>query len=194
MRLINLKQGSLEWLKFRNEHICASDAPIIMGHSPWKNWEQLIEEKIFSLITPSNSYMERGKQLEPLALEAFENEMGLSLFPMVGKHETLDWMAASFDGITLERDIILEIKCPGKKDHAEAKKGNIPEKYKAQLQHQIFVSGLDFSYYYSFDGEKGIVLEVKRDNEFIEKMIEKEKEFWECLKAHKNNLVVGYAT
>ena len=104
------------------------------------------------------------------------------MFPGVFVHDTIDWMSASFDGITLEQDAICEIKCPGKKDHAIALKGKIPTKYIPQLQHQIYVSGLSlFSYYYSFDGESGVVIEVKRDQEFIDKMVEKEFEFWNCL-------------
>lgn len=185
MQLVNLKQGSDEWLRFRRSHICASDAPVIMGMSPWKSPLELYEEKIFSFEQESNLYMQRGKDLECVALEEFENMTGIQMFPMVAKNDSIDWLAASFDGVTLNKDAILEIKCPGKKDHETAMKGKIPPKYIAQLQHQIYVSDLSFTYYFSFDGQKGVILEVKKDDLFIEKMIEKEKEFWNCLKTLK---------
>lgn len=181
MRLVNLKQGTPEWYQFRRTHIGASDAVSIMGLSPWKSPLELYEDKVFQLDQKENPYMHRGKQLEPIALEEFEKETGLIMFPAVYIHENIDWMCASFDGITLEEDAILEIKCPGKKDHEEALKGKVPKKYIPQLQHQLFLSGLDFAYYYSFDGCKGIILEVKRDQDFIDKLIEKEFEFWHCL-------------
>ena len=181
MKLQQLTQKTKAWIDFRKLHICASDAPAIMGMSPYKKIDQLRKEKLQSYEQATNVYMQRGLDLEPLALEMFEKETGLILFPAVGIHETIDWMAASFDGVSIDRKDILEIKCPGKKDHNEALEGRIPKHYKAQIQHQIEVSGLDFSYYYSFDGESGVTLEVKRDQEFIDIMLAKEFEFWQSI-------------
>lgn len=194
MRLVKLNQGSPEWLKWRRNKITASDAPIIMGQSPWKSVVQLYEDKILGQEDQVNVYMQRGKDLEPIALEAFEKETGIIMFPMVFEHDERNWMGVSYDGVTLGRDAILEIKCPGKKDHHYVEVNKmVPVKYRAQIQHQIYISGLDFSFYYSFDGEKGIILEVKRDQEFIEKMIEKETEFWNCLKTFKPPRIEKYA-
>jgi putative phage-type endonuclease len=180
MKLINLKQRSKEWLTWRATKICASDAPIITGHSPFKTVEQLYNEKTKCFESAPNSYMRRGLDLEPIALREFEKETGLIMFACVGEHEN-GWMAASFDGMTLEQDAIVEIKCPGKKDHFAALNGIIPDKYKAQLNHQMVVADVQEMFYFSFDGEKGVIIEVKRDDKFIEIMIEKEREFWERL-------------
>lgn len=181
MQLVSLQQRTKEWLDFRRNHICASDAPIIMGVSPYKKADRLYEEKLGDYEIAPNQYMMRGIELEPLALEKFEEETGMMMLPCVGKHEN-GWMAASFDGMTFENDAIVEIKCPGKKDHDLALQGIIPTKYVPQLQHQIYVSGLSMSYYYSFDGENGVVIEVERDEDYIEIMLEKEYEFWKCIK------------
>ena len=180
MKIINLKQKSQEWLQWRRSKIMASDAPIIMGVSPYKNAERLLEEKIGCFETQASHWMQRGIDLEPVALSEFEKEKNLIMFPCVGLHEN-GWMASSFDGMTLEEDVIVEIKCPGKRDHALAVKDKIPEKYYPQLQHQIYVSSLQMTYYYSFDGEKGITLEVKRDDVYIENMIAKLFEFWQLI-------------
>lgn len=181
MQIVNIKQRTKEWLEWRSDKITASDAPIIMGVSPYKKIDKLFHEKIRCYDSPSTSYMQRGNDLEPIALEAFEQETGLTMFPMVGVHDEIKWMGASFDGMTIKRDAILEIKCPGEKDHSIALEGKIPPKYMPQLQHQLYVSGLDFAYYYSFDGKRGVIVEVPRDQAFIEIMLEKEKEFWHCL-------------
>ena len=181
MQIIKLRQQTKEWLEFRRNHICASDAPIIMGNNPYKKIHQLYDEKIKCYESVPNQYMKRGLELEPIALQAFEKETGLIMFPVVAVHDDLGWMAASFDGMTIEGDSIVEIKCPGKKTHDIAMNKMIPTQYYAQLQHQMHVAGLNFAYYYSFDGENGIILEVQRDQEVIEKMIEKELEFWNCL-------------
>src|SRR5581483_972237 len=34
--IVDLRQGTQEWLGWRNQGIGASDAPIIMGENPWK--------------------------------------------------------------------------------------------------------------------------------------------------------------
>lgn len=182
MKLVNLRQRSKQWLQYRANKICASDSPIIMGQSPFKTVEQLFKEKTRCFESSPNQYMQRGLDLEPIALRKFEEETGFVLFPCVGEHEN-GWMAASFDGMTIDEDCIVEIKAPGKKDHNEALLGMIPIKYKGQLNHQMFVAGLQEMFYYSFDGENGVIIEVKRDDEYIEKMIEKEKEFWDRLQA-----------
>jgi len=154
-----------------------------MQMSPFKNIDQLYKEKNQGFEQVANPYMQRGIDLEPIALEKFEQETGLIMFPCVAVHDNIEWMAASFDGVTICRNAICEIKCPGKRDHFAATNGIIPEKYKAQLQHQLVVSGLWEMFYYSFDGEKGVIIEVKRDQNFIDVMIEKEIEFWERLQA-----------
>ena len=41
------------------------------------------------------------------------------------------------------------------------------------------------AYYYSFDGEDGILLEVERDQKHIDEMIIKEKKFYDCLTQFK---------
>lgn len=181
MRLVSLKQGSEEWLRFRRSHICASDASSILQCNPYKSILELYEEKVFCFEQDDNHFMSRGRELEPLALESFEQETGLTMFPCVIKHDTINWMAASLDGMTLNQDKIVEIKCNGKKNHELALQGKIPKYHESQIQHQLCCTGLDFSYYYSFDGEKGVILEVKRDQHFIDKMLEKELEFWHCL-------------
>lgn len=184
MKRISLQQKSRAWLDWRRNKVMASDSPIIMGESKFKTIEKLFDEKIKGYEQTPNPYMLRGNELEPVALREFERETGLIMFPCVGQHDELDWMAASFDGMTLEDDALVEIKCPGKKDHSEAMLGMVPKHYRAQIQHQIHVSGLEFAYYFSFDGTSGIIIEVKRDQEFIEKMIEKEREFWHIIQVH----------
>lgn len=181
MQLVSIKQGTESWLCFRRSHLCASDASSILQCNPYKSILELYEEKVFGFEQDDNPFMARGRELEPIALENFEKETGLTFFPAVVKHDTLDWMAASLDGMTITQDAIIEIKCNGKKNHELALKGKIPKHYRTQIQHQLSCTNLDFAFYYSFDGAVGVIIEVKREQDFIEEMIEKEKEFWTCL-------------
>jgi putative phage-type endonuclease len=181
MKFIPITQGSDEWLRFRRSHIGASDAVTIMGLSPWKSPLELYEEKIFQFEQEENQYMKRGKDLEEAARQAFEEQIGISVFPMVFQSDVYNWMAASMDGITMDHKVAVEIKVPGKTDLRKASEGIISPKYVPQLQHQMYVCELDKIYYFCYSENVSFCLEVKRDDEYIAKLIEKEKEFWHCL-------------
>lgn len=177
-----LIQQTPEWVEFRKDKIGASMAPIIMGVSPFMTPYQLWLKLVG--ITPeqeSNWAQKRGLELEPLARAKLEEITGLCFFPEVVIHPQHEWMMASLDGMEVGRKYIAEIKCPGFEDHSTALLGQIPEKYYPQLQHQLEVCGLDMVYYFSFDGENGVVLECHRDDKYIKTMIKKEKAFWDCV-------------
>ena len=175
-----LQQNSPEWLEWRKDKIGASDAPCIMGVG-FKTPRQLWLSKKGMLEDEDNVWMKRGRDMEKEALEAFEQETGLLMFPLVMTSKIWPWQTASMDGITLMRDVAVEIKCPGKKDHCLALGGKIPEKYIPQLQHQMSVTNLDRIYYYSYDGSEGVLIEEKCDYKYTEKLIKKEREFFEML-------------
>ncbi len=177
MRKLDIAQRSQEWFKMRREKIGASDAPAIMGVSPWCTPYQKWEEKIFQKEKETTPSMQRGIDMENLAKEHFEAETGILVIPCVILHPKFDWMVASLDGLDINEEAIVEIKCPGKEDHDLAKRGKVPEKYIPQLQHQMEVCEKEEVYYYSFSGEDGVIVILKRDDKYIEKMLEAEKEF-----------------
>ncbi len=161
--------------------IGSSDAPVIMGVSPWKTQFQLWEEKALGKESYSNSAMRRGTEMEESARRCFEKKMGIEVFAKPVVHKNFDWMTANLDGIDLDNKIMVEIKCPGKEDHITASGNRIPEKYFPQLQHQLEVTGLQGMYYFSFDGTDGCIVEVQRDDSYIKDMILEEKRFWDCI-------------
>lgn len=175
----HLQQGSREWLELRRTKIGASDAPIIMGVSPWMTAYQLWEYKV-GLRAPQEETdsMRRGRSMEDVARRRFEEEMGIIVFPAVLFHRDHDWMMASLDGIDIEHKTIVEIKCPGKKDQEEAMEGRVPKKYYPQLQHQMAVCGVDNVIYYSYAEDSTTAILVKRNEEYIDKLIYMEYQFW----------------
>jgi putative phage-type endonuclease len=174
------KQNTSEWLEFRKDKLGASDAPIIMGVSPWKTPYGLWLEKLdLTHEQVKNSAMKRGNDLESTARMMFMLDTGIEVHPKVVLHPTIKFMMASFDGMDSSNTNAVEIKCPGAVDHAKALDGMIPDKYFPQLQHQIEVCQLEMVYYYSFDGEKGVVLKVYRDDKYIKKMVKQEQEFYD---------------
>ena len=125
--------------------------------------------------------MRRGREMEQTAREAVEEKTALRFYPEVIISKEYDWMMASMDGITKDKNIGVEIKCPGETDHNLAQNGMIPLKYKPQLQHQMIVAELEKIFYWSFDGESGVLLEEWIDEEYIKKLMKKEKEFFHNL-------------
>jgi putative phage-type endonuclease len=179
---IELIQGSPEWHACRLQHLGASDAAAIMGVSPWSNQLKLWNEKV-GLAGPKKETgpMLYGRQEESKALDSFIEETGIIMAPAVRFHHTIDFMMASLDGLSPCETLALEIKCPGKKDHTTASEGNIPDKYYPQLMHQMEVLGIDMIYYYSYNPSSQYLIEVKRDQVYIDDMLEKERKFWDCV-------------
>jgi putative phage-type endonuclease len=169
-----------QWLEWRRNGIGSSDAPIIMGVSPWKTKYQLWQEKVFGLSDQKeNPSMARGRELEEVARREFERIMGIGVFPKNVEHKDFPWIRASLDGIDLDGEVMVEIKCPGREDHFGASNKKVPEKYYPQCQHQLLATGLDHMFYFSFDGMEGAVVEVKRDEVYIEKLLQEESKFWD---------------
>lgn len=179
----NLKQGTEEWLEFRKNKIGASEAPIIMGDSPYTSPYTLWEEKVgLRQARKQTNAMKRGIELEEQARQKFTQLTKIHVSPEVLIHPDYEWMIASLDGIDEERKNIVEIKCPMGKDHEEARRKKVPAKYFGQLQHQMAVCNLAMAYYFSYDGEDGVLLEVERDNEYISKLIDEEEKFITCVR------------
>ena len=177
------QQGSPAWLAHRKNHLGASDASGYMGLSPWTTPFQLWSEKVGLQSAPEENYaMRRGTEMEPLARSAFEREYNVRVFPSVRYHETEKYLMASLDGLSLDEKTAVEIKCPGDKAHTMALNGKVPDYYMPQLQQQLAVLSLPMLLYYSFDGYSGVVIEVHRDEEFIDNLLKQAKEFWRRVK------------
>ena len=161
-------------------YIGASDAPIIMGVSPWKTLVQLWEDKLGLGPEQKDNYaMKRGRDLEPIARDAYVIETGHMVEPKMVVHPNIPYMMANFDGITDDHQYAVEIKCPGEPDHLLAKEGIVPAKYMPQLQHQLAVIGVNELHYFSYRlGSDTVLLTVKRDDAYIKRMLFEEKKFW----------------
>ena len=115
MELLNLEQGSKEWLEARKSCLTASEAPVIMGASKYKSRNALLDEK-YTGITPKVSpaqqkIFDKGHETEDKARIILETEYVEDFLPLVGVVE-IDGIKvlASFDGITEDRSLVFEHK------------------------------------------------------------------------------------
>lgn len=178
----NLIQNTPEWAEMRRGKIGASDAPIIMEESPYKTPYELWEEKLgLSLPQASNYAMKRGHDLEEVARKRMQDMTGIEFSPSVQFHPTIPWMMASLDCLSVDGNIIGEIKCLKQEDHEKAKDGVIKPMYITQMQHAMATCEKDECLYFSFHGDEGVIVKVQRDQKFINKMLKKEEKFFHLM-------------
>lgn len=154
---------------------------MIMGVSPWQTEFGLWQQKLLGTEREKSQAMQRGIDLEASARVWFNQEMYATTVPDVKISSRRDWMLASADGWDEHKRILVEIKCPGKADHDIALKGEIPEKYIPQLQHQMEVYCVNSMFYVSYDGYNGKIIEISRNDLYVKEMIDKELAFLECI-------------
>lgn len=150
---LNLVQGSAEWHEHRNsgKYFNASDAPAMMGVSPYKTRQQLIKEYATGIRPEVDAHTQRlfdeGHRIEALALPVAENIIGEPLYPVVGVNGRL---SASFDGLTMDQSIGYEHKTLNNElrsaipmiSTSETGK-TLPAVYRIQMQQQCDVSGAE---------------------------------------------------
>lgn len=183
MRQIDLIQGSAEWLQWRKGGIGSSEASTLMNLNPWQNIDQLWLSKLDEIDEQKDNWaMKRGRMLEPMVRQKYIKESGIIVLPLIAEHNEHDFIRASFDGINLETCTMIEIKCPGHKDHAEAVKDCVPAKYYPQLQWQLMVSGYEHAQYVSYRENDFRVVTVKKDKELQQTLLDKAMWFWDLVK------------
>lgn len=188
MKLINLEQRTEAWHAWRAGIIGGSDAAAIMGVSKWITIHKLWEQKTGRRgPTPDNPAMARGREMEDEALQAWSDYTGEIASPACVEHEEYSFIGASLDGMTFDGRLLVEIKCPGEKAHQETVATHkVPDYYWPQVQHQLAcVPEAEVLHYWSYrpgHPEPGVLIEVKRDQAYIDDMLEKEARFWGCVK------------
>jgi putative phage-type endonuclease len=142
----NLVQGSAEWLAYRAQHFNASDAPAMMGCSPYKTRDALLLELHTGLAAEVGADTQRifdeGHRSEALARPLAEETIGQELYPVVGSRGKL---SASFDGLTMLEDVGYEHKSLNAELRAAMVEGctggDLPLTYQVQMEQQCMVSG-----------------------------------------------------
>ncbi|CAN7364128.1 YqaJ viral recombinase family protein [Acidovorax sp. LjRoot74] len=144
MQVHNLTQGSPEWHAYRRNHFNASDAPAMLGCSPYKTRDQLIAELATGIVPEADAATQRvfdaGHRFESLARPLVEKIIGEELAPLVGSNGKY---SASFDGVTLMGDTGWEHKSLNAELRAAMVDGctgaDLPKVYRVQMEQQCMV-------------------------------------------------------
>lgn len=136
-KVVRLRQNTPDWLEWRAAHIGASDAPIIVGESPYKSALELWTEKR----DPSREEdplvrFRIGHRMEDLALDIYEERRGVKLTRgRVLESRDLPRLSASLDAETADRNVEAKWSTSSRWDDGP------PPDVIVQVMHQMAVSG-----------------------------------------------------
>lgn len=178
--LVTLEQGTKSWRDWRHQGIGASEAASIMGENRFKSADELLREKRGEPRDfQPNAAMARGTALEPEARRLYAATTGRDVRPACLQSTRFAWLRASLDGLAVNHDAVVEIKCGQSAYRTAAQTGAVPEYYYGQLQHILAVTGLmviDFWCYWP--GSHPVLIQVPRNAGYIERLLNAELEFW----------------
>jgi putative phage-type endonuclease len=140
----DVDQGTAEWHAHRAHYFNASDAPAMLGISPYKTRSALIAERATGItddIDPNTQRIfDRGHKFEALARPLAEAHINEDLYPVTGTEGKL---SASFDGLTIDENIAFEHKTLNSSLRGISKAEDLPEHYRAQMEQQLLISGAE---------------------------------------------------
>ena len=186
-----MEQNSDAWLDWRKKGVGGSDAPIVMGLSPWSTEYELWEEKTGLVVRDQEAMKfitDKGHRLEPKARALYEIETGIICPPQLVQRADNETHRASLDGRNAELKKTVEIKFVGAGEKWEmALAGEIPDYYMAQMQWQLYCSGDETNDYVAYNEaeNKIAIITVKPDLKFIKKMVKKVDSFWKKVVENK---------
>lgn len=182
------QESKSQWLQWRKEGLGGSDAPIIMGVSPFMTPRELAQEKLgLKSFDQTNYATMRGQIFEPKARAMFETLYDMKMSAELFVHPEHSFLRCSLDGWNEEKREILEIKVPGKEVFELAKSGEVHEQYVWQLEHQLLVTGAKKVHFFcvqldskNFDASITDHAHVvyESDPKKREELFAKAKEFW----------------
>ncbi len=144
MRTLNLAQGSPEWLAHRRTTRNASDAPAMMGASPYVTRAELVRQYATGVQREiderTQAIFDRGHEVEPALRRFAEDLIEDELYPVTGVDD-YGYLGASFDGVTMDETIIFEAKQPNAQKMESVRAGTIPPQDYWQIVQQFTVCG-----------------------------------------------------
>jgi len=191
MNIIPLTQRTPEWERWRAQGITASEAPVIVGRSPYKSAWQLWAERT-GVAKPedlsANPLVQRGIQREDQVRNAFEERHGTILLPLCVESDAHPVLRCSLDGLNDDGEPV-ELKVPTDRTYQRLlTEGEEAVAYRiawVQLQHQLCVTGAARGWLV-FDpclrDKPALEFGIARDEDFLrDELIPACLAFWEAI-------------
>lgn len=159
MKILHLPQGSAAWHEHRRSKFNASDAPAMLGESPYQTRGELLRRMATGIAPEVDGATQRrfdkGHAVEKLLIAHACELIGEPLHPFVGVADFDARYSASFDGCTFVGDETAECKLMNARlrvafvdmetlapEHREASAGKcLPIDYRIQCEQQLRIAG-----------------------------------------------------
>lgn len=172
-----------EWLDARRAGIGGSDVGAIMGFNQYKSAYQVFLEKTGQYHEEvDNEAVYFGNALEDFVAQEFAKRTGKKVRRLnkMLVHPVHDFMLANLDRVVVGERAVLECKTASEYVKEAWEGEEIPASYLCQVHHYLAVTGFEKAYIAVLvGGNKFIWKEIERDEEFIQILIDREKDFWE---------------
>tara|TARA_R110002167_G_scaffold204404_1_gene408448 strand:+ start:12196 stop:13215 length:1020 start_codon:yes stop_codon:yes gene_type:complete len=188
MTVVDLAQGTPEWLAWRCQGLTATDITIILGLSDYKTPWRLWAEKTGRLNPEDlsgNPNIERGNRLEDNARQLAETRYSELLLPVCGEYAEWRVLRASFDGLC-RVNMPHEFKAPSDSVFDELKDAGIESQtykmYESQVHAQCLVSGNDQGrLFFYLENGNDLEFPVTLTDERKAEILEKARWFWNLI-------------
>jgi len=189
--VVALQQGTDAWREWRHRGIGASEASTVMGENPFRTAADLFRAKCGPVCEfEQDTAMALGLELEPEARRLYIAKTGKQVYPACLQSTRYDWLRASLDGLAVDYDGAVEIKCGKSAYRTTMQTGAVPSYNYGQTQHILAVTGfnsLDFWCYWP--DSNPLLITVPRNESYIERLLVMELEFWNQVEQWKARLI-----
>lgn len=173
------------WLAERRTGVGGSDAAAAVGLSKWRTRLELFLDKRGEMESTESEPMFWGTALEPVVRQVAADRLGLEIeIPnRILRHPKVQFAIATVDGIGFSpsgQKRLYEGKTARTSEGwGEAGSADIPQEYLLQVQHCLFVTGLDVcDVAVLIGGSDFRTYEVPADRDLQQMLIDQEAEFW----------------
>ena len=183
-----------QWEDLRQNYIGGSDAAAVIGISRFRSpLSVYLEKKSLVKKEPQNERMLWGVRIEPLLRERFQELTGYEVRELKYVLQSVEnsFAIANLDGIVNlgpaegNQWACLELKCVNEftgnsDDFRGGAAGYISPEYYAQIQHYLYITGLNTAFLgMLIGGNRFVYNRISRDDEAISNMIRLEKHWYE---------------
>lgn len=188
-----IEQGSDDWFHLRkgiptasNFHRVVTKKKADLSAQAADYALRLVAERLLNMPTESsfsNPWMERGKEMEPMAVAQYEFQFDVKTIPVALITTDDGRIGCSPDRLVVsDKRIAVEIKCPSPHIHLGYLLDGVTDDYKPQVQGQILVAELERADLYAFHPHcPPALIQTVRDDEYVAKLAAALKAFNEML-------------
>jgi len=192
MEILNVIQGTEEWLELKLDYFSASEAAAMLGLSKHTTRDELLREKAFRERKEEgySKHLEEGHEAEALTRPVIERLVGENLYPVTAANEIEGLpLLASMDGLTMSGCIGWENKQWNKALAVWLDLyGDLPDSHWPQVEQQLLVCGSNVIFFTTSSGKSDnefALLEYRSTPERRERVIAGWKLFAEDLASYK---------